>query len=182
MKRLTAALLSLVWTGFFSAAAWTFMLAAEDGVAATSAMLGLPAAPENLVSLATRPVMAGLCFGATVVAALFATVFVSAMLTTEREVAQGRFVADMGFGGGFGLIGLAAAGLLGQAANMPALAVVLTGGALLASFLAMRSAMTEREEAAPAPRPLPARWLALDAAAQINVVRFPVERTMAVRP
>jgi hypothetical protein len=180
MKRLTAALLSFAWTAFFAAAAWSFMLVAEDGIAATSARLGLPAAPEAVVALATRPAMAGLCLGASVVASLFATVLVTAILNGERNVGQGKFIADMGFGGGFGLAGLAAANLLAQSAFAPALAVVLAGGVLLASFFAMRAVMADAETAAE--RPMPARWLALDAAAHINVVRFPVERAAGVRP
>lgn len=182
MKRLTAALLSLAWTAFFAAAAWAFMIAAEDGIHATAAWLGLPALPETAATLATRPAMAGLCLGASVVAALFATVLVSAMLNDEENTGQGRFAADMAFGGGFGLAGLTAASLLAQSAFGPALAVVTTGGLLLVTFFAMRAATAERDMVAAGPGPLPARWVALDAAAHINVVRFPVERTAGARP
>jgi len=182
MKRLTAALLSLAWTAFFAAVAWSCMLAAEDGIDATAAHFGLATAPETLASLATRPVMAGLCLGASVVAALFATVLVSAILNTEENIGQGRFVADMAFGGGFGLAGVTAAGLLAHSSFLPTLVAVMAGGALLVTFFAMRAAMAEREVVVIGPRPVPARWVALDAAAHINVVRFPIERVAGARP
>ena len=180
MRRLAIAVLSLAWMAVFATGAWFCLLAAEDGVAATAASFHVSAASEAIAASAGRPALAGLCFGAAVVVALFATVLVSTLLNGEKDIAQGRFIADMAFGGGFGLAGLSAAGLLTHSAFVPASIAVLAGGALLASFLLMRAAMADREEPAD-PLQAPARWRALDAAAQINVIRFPVERAVGIR-
>ncbi len=187
MNRLIAALLSFAWAAFFAFAAWGMMLVTEDGIHAAAAVFGLMALPPELAELASRPVAGALCLGAAVVAALFVTAFVSTALNREDHVGQGRFLAEMGFGGALGITGLMAATLFAQSAAVPAMWLMATAAALIGSLLAVRAALGGDRMPEEISRPA-ARMLALEAAAahlagsHANVVRFPIERTAGVRP
>lgn len=172
--RLTAAILiSLGWTAVFGLVAVFALFGAEAGAPAAP----LPLLLENLPldNLSGRAVMGGLCFGATVVAALFATVALSVLLTGDDAASHTRFLAEIAHGGAFGIAGVVTAL---TAITGPGLVL---GGVfawlvlLVASLLALRAALAD-----PAPAPLPApevaRHMAVAAAANVNVVRFPYYR------
>jgi hypothetical protein len=178
MRRLAVATLSFAWMAFFAFWSGLSLLAAEDGVGAAAAALGL--SPEMLDGIASRPALGGFCFGAAVVAALFATVLVSALLNTQKELRQGAMIADMGFGGAFGLAVIAFLAFYLHPVHSLAAAAIVVEGLLVASFLAMRAAMAEQAGEA-AGSLADARRLARHAAANVNVVRFPIERVLGVR-
>lgn len=187
MNRLIAALLSFAWAAFFAFAAWGMMLVAEDGIHAATAVFGLTALPREIAEVASRPVAGALCLGAAVVAALLATAFVSTALNRDDHVGQGRFLAEMGFGGALGITGLMAATLFAQSAAVHAMWLAAIAAALVGSLLAVRASLVDRRLPEEVSRPA-ARMLALEAAAahvagsHANVVRFPIERTAGVRP
>lgn len=177
MTRLVAATISLVWAAAFGGLSAVCLIAADRGAAAAGLVFGLPAS-MNLAALADRPVLAGLCFGAAIVAALFATVAVSCALNGRQHLAQGAFLADMAFGGAACLTAIVGGALVLNAAAPQLAALVLVAVALAASFRTLRWALKP-----PAPEPVaPAavRRMAIDAAANTNVVAFPLKATNAM--
>jgi hypothetical protein len=172
MTRLVAATISLVWAAAFGGLSAVCLLAADRGPAAASLAFRLPAALD-LGALAGRPVFAGLCFGAAIVAALFATVAVSCALNGRQHLAQGAFLADMAVGGAACLTALIGGALVLNADAPQIASLVLVAVALAASFRTLRWALKP-----PAPEPVaPAavRRMAADAAANTNVVAFPLK-------
>lgn len=176
MTRLVAATVSLVWTAAFGGLSVVCLLAADRGGAAAGGIFRLSGAID-LATLAGRPVFAGLSFGAAIVAALFATVAVSCVLNGRQHLAQGAFLADMAVGGGAGLIAMVGGALALSAAPPQIAALVLVAVALVASFRALRWALTPPVPAPVAPATV--RRMAADAAANTNVVAFPLRATNA---
>ena len=177
MKRLVAASTASLWMAAYAGLSVLALLAAEHGVPAALAWFRLPAA-AGMIDFASRPMLGGFCLGAAIVAALFATVVVSSVLNPREHLRQGALIGDMAFGGAFGLMGITtlAALFFGAlpllAASLPALAVLGAG------FAAMRWAM--RPDAAEAPTPLAVRRMAVNAAADANVVAFPLRARAAM--
>ncbi len=176
MKRTAAIVISLAWTAVFGLVAAFALFAAEDGAASAVVTFGIPIAGHGMETLPGKAVMGGLCFGATAVAAFFATTFVSVLLGGGRDTAQhARFINELAFGGAFGISGLVVLTL--ALASTETLFFGSVGSLLLlvASFVAMREALAE-PEAKPTVVPQVAREMALAAAANVNVVRFPYYR------
>lgn len=172
MTRLVAATISLVWAAAFAGLSTLCLFAADRGASSAVSVLGLPAAVDP-AAWAGRPVFAGLSLGAAIVASLFATVALSSALNGPRHLSQDGFIADMAFGGAAGLLALAAISLLANAGSAEIGGLVLVALALAASFRASRWALR-----APAPpAPAPARLMAAEAAANTNVVPFPLKPT-----
>jgi hypothetical protein len=180
MRRLAAATLSFAWMAVFAALSGVTLYAAEDGAGATVAAFHLPLSADAVEGMASRPALAGFCLGAAVVAALFATVLVSAVINAENDLRQGIFIADMAFGGASGLTLLALLATLMHPIYMLAAAAVVLAGLLVTSFFAMRAALAVRDVGASGSSSV-VRQMALGAAASINVVRFPIERAAGVR-
>jgi hypothetical protein len=172
MERFTAAAVSLFWTAAFAGISGFALLAADRGPRNAIEMTGVPFEVADLATLADRPIFGGLSLGAAIVAALFATVIVSSVLNGRQHLRQGAFIADMAFGGAFGLVGVAMLALAIRMAFAPlgAFAAVLV--AVVASFAAMRWAM--RDEDGEVLAPMAVRRMALDAAANANVIAFPI--------
>ncbi len=172
MKRSAAILMSLGWTAVFGLVAAFALFAAEDGAARAIALFALPIDGRAVETLPGRAVMGGLCFGATAVAALFATAALANALSGRDNRSYARLIVEMAHGGGFGIAGLivltvalAASGTV-LAASLAALA------AMVASLLFQRHALADIVPA-PAAAPVVARQMAMAAAANVNVVRFP---------
>lgn len=182
MRRLAAATLSLAWTAVFAALSVFALFAAEDGPAAAAAAFHLPISPADMSDIASRPAFTGFCFGAAVVAALFATVALSSAMNAGGQSGQGSAIADMGFGGALGLSVLCFLAAYVHSGDGVAIATLAVAALLVASLLAMRSLLAARQTASDAP--VAARRMALDAANvadNMNVVRFPVERVAGAR-
>ena len=170
MTRLVAATISLVWAAAFGGLSAFCLIAADRGPAAAGDAFRLPASVDP-AAFAEAPLYAGLCFGAAIVAALFATVAVSCALNGRQHLVQGAFLADMAFGGGACLTAIVGGALALDAATPQIAALVAFAVALAASFGALRRALKPPavEPAAPAA----VRRMAIDAAANTNVVAFP---------
>lgn len=174
MERLVAATISTFWAAVFALLSAVSLFAADRGAAVAAELFHLPPAID-LAAYAGRPVFAGICFGAAIVSALFATVLVSSILNVRRQLAQGLLVADMAFGGAFGIAALVAAAFLVRAERAELGMLVLAGLLLAGSFRAVRWAL---RPLAPMPEPASAlRKMAHDAAANTNVVAFPLKAT-----
>jgi hypothetical protein len=172
MERFTAAAVSLFWTATFAGISGFALLAADRGPPAALQAFGLPLGAADLATLADRPIFGGFSLGAAIVAALFATVIISSVLNGRQHLRQGAFIADMAFGGAFGLFGLAALAFAIRLSFLPLSACVVMLAAVAASFAAMRWAM--RPEDVQAATPIEVRRRALDAAANANVIAFPI--------
>jgi len=166
MTRLVAATISLVWAAAFGGLSAFCLIAADRGPAAAGDAFRLPASVDP-AAFAEAPLYAGLC----IVAALFATVAVSCALNGRQHLVQGAFLADMAFGGGACLTAIVGGALALDAATPQIAALVAFAVALAASFGALRRALKPPavEPAAPAA----VRRMAIDAAANTNVVAFP---------
>lgn len=178
MKRLVAASTASLWMAAYTGLSVLALLAAEQGVPAALAWFRLPPGVASAIDFASRPMLGGFCLGAAIVAALFATVVVSSVLNPREHLRQGALIGDMAFGGAFGLMGITtlAALFFGAlpllAACLPALAVLVAG------FAAMRWAMGP--DAEDVPTPLAVRRMAVNAAADANVVAFPLRTRAAM--
>lgn len=177
MTRLVAATISLVWAVAFGGLSVLCLVVADRGAAAAGLAFRLPATVD-LAAFADAPVYAGLSFGAAIVAALFATVAISCALNGRQHLAQGAFLADMAFGGAACLTAIVAGATMAGAAAQQVGALVLVAAALAACFRALRWALNP-----PAPEPAaPAvvRRMAIDAAANTNVIAFPRKATNTI--
>lgn len=172
MKRLVAATISLLWTAGFAAVSTICLFAADRGAAAAMAALHLPASVD-LTAVADRPVFAGICFGAAIVSALFATVAITCAMNGSEHLSQAAFMSDMAFGGAAGLAALATVSLLAHAATPEIAVVVLFCLVLALSFRVARWALRPGI-GDPAATDTTARVMALGAAASSNVVVFPL--------
>lgn len=170
MERFIAAAVSLFWTATFAGMSGFALLAADRGPPAAVEAFGLPVAAADLATFADRPIFSGLSLGAAIVAALFATVIVSSVLNGRQHLRQGAFIADMAFGGALGLVGLAAIAFAIRLTFVPLSTCAVALTALASAFVAMRWAMRVEE----APAPIAVRRMALDAAANANVIAFPM--------
>ena len=176
MKRITAISLSLAWMAIFGMIAAFALFAAEDGAAAAVALFGIPIPAQGLETLPGRAVMGGLCFGATAVAAFFATTLAALLLGGGNETApHTRFVNELAFGGAFGIAALVVLSLALASDGAPFFVSVVGLALLVGSFIAMREALAEPVIAPVAPT-IVARDMAVAAAANVNVVRFPYYR------
>ena len=177
MTRLVAATISLVWAAAFGGLSAICLIAADRGGVAAGLAFHLPASID-LEALAGRPLFAGLSFGAAIVAALFATVAVSCALNGRQHLSQGAFIADMAFGGAACLMAITGGALALEAAAPQVAALVAVATALAASFRALRRAL--KQPIAEQVSPAGARRMAIDAAANTNIVPFPVNTGNAV--
>lgn len=179
MRRITISILSAIWTGLFSAAALFALFAAEEGGAAAASSFMVADWIGALPALDNRPLMAGCCLGAALVASLNAAVALSALLE-EHASRQTVLISEMAFGGGLGMLILAFFATFPEPGHAAPMAIFATAAILVASFLVVRSwAVTPPETAEP--RRAPARDMARAAASQLNVVRFPVEQRIQGR-
>jgi hypothetical protein len=175
MKRAAAILTSLGWTAVFGLAALFALFAAEDGAASAVLRFGLPYEFHAMGTLPGKAVMGGLCLGATMVAALYATVALSVLMLAREGAAHTRFIVEVAHGGAFGIAGLVVL-FIALSGSGWMLAVALAVLALLvASLVMLRAALADAEEE-PAQAPMVARQMAAAAAANSNVVRFPYYR------
>jgi len=169
MERLAAASISLLWAAAFAGLSLFALLAADRGVGEAVAAARLPISPDRLAEFADRPIFGGLCLGAAIVSALFATVAVSSALNGRQHLGQDRFIADMAFGGAFGLALVVSLAMFLRVDGAAFLAALFALCAIAGSFPAMRWAMREERVA-----PLVVRRMAIDAAAaSSNIVAFP---------
>jgi hypothetical protein len=175
MKQTGVILISLAWTALFGAVAGFALYAAEGGAALAIATFGLPLEGHAIETMPGKAVMGGLCFGATAVAALFATVALSVALTGREGAAHTRFLAEIAHGGAFGIAGLVVLTLAMSANGLMLGAALGCLALLIASLVWLRAALADPVPEPMAP-PVVARQMAVAAAANVNVVRFPYYR------
>ena len=175
MRRIAASLTALGWASLFAAWAVAAILVVEDGGVRALAAVGIPLDESIVGSLAGRAVLGGLCFGASVVAALFVTVALSLAVTTATARAHVRFLSEMAHGGALGLGTLV---MLKLAVSEHAGAFALSVGVLallVASLVGLRFVLAD-PVVVPVSARVVARRMAVAAAANSNVVRFPYYR------
>lgn len=172
MKQAAAILTTLGWTALFALVAAFALFGAEDGAAAAIAAFGLPLDGHAVATLPGKAVMGGLCFGATMVAALFATVSLSVALTAREGAAHSRFLSEIAHGGAFGIAGLVVLTLALAGSGVMLGASLFCLALLVASLVGLRAALADPAPQ-PAAVPVVARHMAVAAAANVNVVRFP---------
>lgn len=176
MKHAAALLTSLGWAAMFGLVAGFALFAAEDGTGAAIALFGLPLDAAAMETLPGKAVMGGLCFGATTVAALFATVALAIFMAGREPGTHVRFLVELAHGGAFGIAGLIVLSLALASGGWPLAAALAALALLVASLLGLRAALADPLPE-PVPAPVVARQMAAAAAANSNVVRFPYYRT-----
>lgn len=175
MKRTAAILTALGWTAVFTLVSIFALFGAEDGAASAMERFGLPFAAPAFGSIPEQALMGGLCFGAAAVAALFATVALSHTLSPEEGASQTRYLNEIAHGGAFGVAGLISL-TVALGGGGAALACALAWLALLVGSLVwLRTALADPLPV-PLEAPVVARRMAEQAAANVNVVRFPFYR------
>ena len=175
MRRTPTAIISIALSGLFAGLAALLLLAAEDGLATTLAALGLAVDAGKVDLMAGKPALGGLCLGAALVTAMYATAGVSALLDAVGRKSQDEMMLEIATGGGLGILAACGLGAWVASADM----IAATAFALAVVVVAARSIVRRPAPVASEIRiePVPApRSLAVEAARNANVVRFPMER------
>jgi hypothetical protein len=132
MHKTAAVILALCWATIFGALAIVTLVAAVDGIGAAREAIPLATPLFGIEPLASKPMMAGLSLGSSLVTALFAWMMLTVMLVEDTGSRGTQNPVDLAHGGAFAI-----AGVLFLATILDASALLIAGTGLLLAALVL---------------------------------------------